>query len=182
MHKSGEKMNVMQAIGKEIWEWVKTIALSFALAFVISLFIQPTIVKGESMYPTLENKDLLVVFKMAYIKEKPHQGDVVIFESPFEEKNYIKRIIGIPGDRVEVKKGEVYVNNQKLQEKYISTSYTQGDIDLIVPEGKVFVLGDNRWPNASLDSRSSLIGLVSISSIKGKTVFRVFPLRRIGDI
>lgn len=166
----------------EIWEWLKTIALSVALALLINLFVQPTIVKGESMYPTLENKDLVITLKTAYLNSAPEQGDIVIFKSSFEDKIYIKRVIGTPGDKVEIKSGHVYVNNKELIEEYVSTNYTEGDLEVTVPEEKVFVLGDNRWPNASLDSRSSLLGLVPIQRIIGKTIYRVYPFQKIGDI
>jgi len=167
---------------EEIWEWLKTIALSIALAFIINFFIQPTIVKGESMYPTLENKDLVITLKTAYLNSAPQRGDIVIFKSPFEDKIYIKRVIGIPGDKIEIKNGQVYVNNQELVEEYISTSYTEGELEIVIPEEKVFVLGDNRWPNASLDSRSSLLGLVPVKSIIGKTIYRIYPFRKFGDL
>lgn len=167
---------------REMWDWIKTIILSMALALLINVFIQPTIVKGESMYPTLENKDLVITLKTAYLNSIPKQGDIVIFKSSFENKIYIKRVIGTSGDRVEIKNGQVYVNSKELAEEYVSTNYTEGNIDILVPEGKVFVLGDNRWPNASLDSRSSVLGLIPGEDIIGKTVYRIYPLQKIGDI
>jgi signal peptidase I len=167
---------------REAWEWIKTLILAVGLALLINMFIQPTIVKGGSMHPTLENKDLVITLKTAYLNSVPEQGDIVIFKSSFEDKIYIKRVIGKPGDRVEVKNGHVYVNNRELQEEYASTNYTEGNIDIIVPENKVFVLGDNRWPNASLDSRSSLLGLVPMENIIGKTVYRIYPVQKFGDI
>src|SRR5690554_5917736 len=99
---------------REAWEWIKTLILAVGLALLINMFIQPTIVKGGSMHPTLENKDLVITLKTAYLNSVPEQGDIVIFKSSFEDKIYIKRVIGKPGDRVEVKNGHVYVNNREL--------------------------------------------------------------------
>ena len=167
---------------QEAWEWIKTLVFSIILALLINLVIQPTIVKGESMHPTLENRDLVITLKIAYLHSEPKQGDIIIFKPALDDKIYIKRVIGGPGDKVAIKGGHVYVNNQLLKEHYISTNYTEGDIDLTVPEGKVFVLGDNRWPSASLDSRSSMLGLVSLDAILGKTVYRIFPIVKIGNL
>lgn len=168
---------------KEIWEWVKTIVISVVIAFFITLFIRPTLVQGKSMYPTLNPNDYLIVNKIAYKSDMPKKGDIVIFKSDLKRedgktKDLIKRVIGLPGDHIVVENGEVYLNDLKLDEKYINGNFTQGDVDLTIPKDYLFAMGDNR-PN-SLDSRSSSVGLVSKDKLVGKAFLRLFPFNKIG--
>lgn len=173
-------------ITKEILEWVKTIAISVVIAFGITLVVQPTIVDGQSMYPTLENKDYLFVNKLAYNKELPERGDVLVFKSDLintknnTKKNLVKRVIALPGEHIVIKNSEVYINNKKLNENYLDGAATDGDIDLVVPENEIFTMGDNR--GGSKDSRDSSIGTISLDNIVGKVAFRAFPFNKIGTI
>ncbi|RDY27296.1 signal peptidase I [Romboutsia weinsteinii] len=173
-------------ITKEVLEWVKTIAVSVVIAFGITLVVQPTIVDGQSMYPTLENKDYLFVNKLAYNKDIPERGDVLVFKSDLvneknnSKKNLVKRVIALPGEQIVIKSNEVYINNQKLNESYLQGATTDGDIDLVVPKNEVFTMGDNR--GGSKDSRDSSIGTISIDNIVGKVAFRAFPFNKIGTI
>ncbi|WXR61345.1 signal peptidase I [Peptostreptococcaceae bacterium AGR-M142] len=168
---------------KEILEWVKTIAVSVVIAFFITLFVRPTLVQGKSMYPTLNPNDYLIVNKIAYKSDMPKKGDIVIFKSDLKRedgktKDLIKRVIGLPGDHIVVENGDVYVNDLKLDENYINGDYTQGDVDVVIPENHLFAMGDNR-PN-SLDSRSSSVGLVDKEELVGKAFLRLFPFNKIG--
>ena len=168
---------------KELIEWIKTIVFAVILAFLISVFITPTIVRGESMYPTLQNSNYLIINKTAYWFSKPSKGDIIVFKSHIKDekgkdKDLVKRVIGLPGDHIEIKYGNVYVNEELQNETYINGDYTDGSIDLIVPEGKIFAMGDNR-PN-SFDSRAQEVGTVKIKDeIIGKVVVRLYPFNEI---
>lgn len=170
---------------KEIFEWVKTIVISIVIALVITTFIRPTLVKGYSMYPTLEPYNYLIINKIPYMLHEPQRGDIVVFKSHLKtidgkEKDLIKRVVAIEGDTVEIKDGRVYVNGQEISENYINGSYTPGELNITIPEGKVFVMGDNR--QNSLDSRDERVGPVEIETIRGKVLVRLFPFTKIGKV
>lgn len=181
--KSDKKENKVMS---SIIEWVKVFASAIILAFIITLFIKPTLVRGDSMVPTLHENDYLIINKIEYKISEPENGDVVVFKSDLAQedgtnKNLVKRIIGVPGDKVVIKDGDVYVNDNKLEETYLEEgTYTEGEVDLTVPEGKLFVLGDNR--KISLDSRSELVGLVDIDTLEGKVFVRLYPFNDISTI
>ncbi len=163
-------------IKKEMYEWIKSIALAVIIAILIKTFLlNTTYVLGHSMFPTLDEKDRLFTNKIVYILGNPERGDIVVLKAPDDpDKDYIKRIIGIAGDIVEIKDGKVYLNGEELSEKYLpEDAYTYEDIRVEVPEGEVFVLGDNREKMASKDSR--YFGTISIEKIKGKAFFRYYP-------
>ena len=166
---------------EEIYEWIKTIITSFAIALIITTFALPTIVSGTSMYPTLDNHDVLLLSKLTYKLYKPSLGDIVVFEPAGEDKNFIKRVIGVEGDIVEFKSGKVFVNSIQLNEEYLwELDVVSEDIIVEVPKGKLFVLGDNR--NNSKDSRNVNVGLVDEGIVIGKAYFRLFPFSRIGAV
>lgn len=168
---------------KEIMEWLKTIIFAVALAFLINVFIAPTIVRGESMFPTLQNSNYLIINKTSYWFSEPKRGDIIVFKSKIKDekgknKDLVKRVIGVSKDHVVVKDGKVYINDELQKEDFINGDITDGDVDEIVPEGQVFAMGDNR-PN-SFDSRSPEVGTVSIKDdIIGKVVIRLFPFNKI---
>lgn len=174
-------------VKKEVLEWIKSIGLAIVIAFFIKTFIfNTTYVLGNSMYPTLHERDRLFANKLSLYFGGPSRGDVVVLEAPdVPKKDYIKRVIGIEGDIVEIIDGKVYLNGSLLKEDYIDEdAYTHiyGDKNRWeVPEDHVFVLGDNREEGASKDSR--YFGCVHIKTIKGITGFRYFPLdKRFGKI
>lgn len=173
----------MEKIKKELIEWIKTIAISIVIAMVITSFIRPTLVQGTSMYPTLGDKDYLIVNRMAYKSKLPDHGDIVIFKSELErdngkKKDLVKRVVGVEGDHIEIHDGEVYLNGVLLEEKYLHDVVTNGNVDVDIPEGYVFAMGDNR-PN-SVDSRDSRVGLVSKENLVGKAFLRLYPFNRVG--
>ena len=170
---------------KEILEWVKTIIISLIIALVITTFIKPTIVKHYSMQPTLDENDFLIINRLLYTRGTPERGDIIVFESnqrdnSGDQKLLIKRIIGLPGEDIEIRGGQVYINEELLNEPYLADDYTHGNIYQMIPENTLFVMGDNR--NNSLDSRNEGLGLVDFEDIVGKAFFRLYPFSEIGTI
>lgn len=162
----------------EIIEWIKSILLAIIIAVFIKTFLfNTTYVLGNSMYPTLYERDRLFANKIPLYFSGPDRGDIVILEAPDDpDKDYIKRVIAIGGDTVSIIDGKVYLNGNLLKEDYIEEdAYTHvyGQNYWEVPEGHVFVLGDNRRDGASKDSR--YFGCVPLESIKGIVNFRYFP-------
>ena len=181
-----KEVSQTKSVKSSIVEWIKVFGLAIILAFVITLFIKPTLVRGDSMLPTLHENDYLIINKIGYKVGEPKNGDVIVFKSDLEQndgtnKDLVKRIIGIEGDRIIIQDGKVYVNDKLLNETYLSQGMdTKGDIDLVVPQGKLFVLGDNR--EVSLDSRYEQVGLVDISDVEGKVLIRLYPFNDISLI
>jgi signal peptidase I len=177
----------------ELWEWMKALLIAFAVAAFVRYFLfTPIVVDGESMMPTLEHGDRMIVNKINYTIGEPKRFDIVVFHAP-EKKDYIKRVIGLPGDYVEYKNDQLYVNGKKYDEPYLDEYKSEitdgnltGDLTLndipgvapdvdAIPEGYVLVLGDNR--RYSKDSRH--IGLVAIDEIVGSTKFVFWPFKEI---
>ena len=169
----------------------KTILLSVFLAVGIrGLVAEARYIPSGSMLPTLQINDRLIIDKVSYRFTNPVRGDIVVFNPTAELERqkfhdaFIKRVIGLPGDRVEVKAGKVYVNDQVLTEKYLDEApqynwkSTELTPDGIVPEGHYLVLGDNR--NNSYDSH--YWGFVPKDKIVGKAVVRFWPINRAGGI
>lgn len=166
----------------ELWEWTKALLIAIGLAAVIRYFLfAPIVVDGLSMMPTLHNGDRMIVNKFG----KPERFDIIVFHAP-EQKDYIKRVIGLPGDTVEYKNDVLYINGKPYEEKYLNTyknEITDGPLtedfsleEIIdqktVPEGELFVMGDNR--RFSKDSRH--IGTVPISKVIGDTNIVYWPI------
>ena len=120
-----KEVNQTQSVKNSIIEWVKVFGLAIVLAFVITLFIKPTLVSGDSMLPTLHENDYLIINKIGYKIGEPKNGDVIVFKSDLEKndgttKDLVKRIIGVAGDKVVIKDGKVYLNDKLLDETYLS--------------------------------------------------------------
>lgn len=170
------------SLGEEIKDWVVSILIAVVLAFFIRYFIvELYMVEGPSMRPTLVNSERLVVNKFIYRFKQPERGEILVFKYPRDQsRDFIKRVIAIPGDTVEVKEGRVFVNGQLLNETYI-LERTRGSYPLsTVPEGHIFVMGDNR--NNSEDSRFKDVGFVPYTLIKGKAVVVFWPLDHIKSL
>ena len=172
-----------EKVKKEIFEWVKVFALAIVFAFIITQFIKPTLVRVDSMYSTLEEGDYLIINRMSYKFKEPQRGDIIVFKSDLQQedgssKDLVKRVIGVSGDTVKIENSKVYVNGEELVEPYINDEVTEGDIDTVVPENSVFVLGDNR--EISLDSRYDSVGFIDDSDILGKVFIRLYPFNKIG--
>ena len=160
----------------EIKDWVISIVVAVALAMFIRTFIvELYVVDGPSMRPTLESEERLVVNKFIYRFHPPEKGEVLVFEYPRDRsRDFIKRVIATPGDTVEIRGGQVLVNDQLLVEDYILEKTRSEYPKTTVPEGRVFVMGDNR--NNSEDSRFADVGFVPYDLIKGKAVLVFWPL------
>lgn len=167
---------------KEIKEWIEAIVIAIILAMLIKTFVIEIFeVEGHSMYPTLKDGERLVVNKFVYRFSEPERGDIIIFKYPGDPHyDYIKRVIGIENDVVEIKDGKVYLNDKVLEENYISEPTPGNFGPEKVPEDHYFVLGDNR--NNSKDSRFPSVGFVPDENLKGKAVFIIWPLNQLGPI
>ena len=169
-----------------VLEWVRDVAIAVIIAVVLSQFITPTIVKEHSMDDTLHNNDYLILWKMAYKNSTPDYGDIVVFKSDLLDgeggkKLLIKRVVAVGGDTVALRDGYIYRNGAKLEEMYIKDGYTNGEIEeTTVPEGELFLLGDNRL--VSVDSRSPEVGFVSEDRLVGKAVLRLYPFDQMGGL
>ena len=169
---------------KNLLEWIRDIVIAVIIAAIILAFFKPIIVQQESMQPNFYSGDYLITSRQAYrLFGQPERGDVIVFKSHLydekgKQKNLIKRIIGLPGDTVEIKNGDVYINGELLQEEYVAEQGLSGEMEAVtVPEGRLFVMGDNR--RVSQDSRSPEVGTIEMDSIVGKVVLRLYPFNQI---
>ncbi len=169
---------------KNVLEWVKEIVIAVIIAAIILTFIKPIVVRQSSMEPTFYSGDYIFISKQAYrLFGEPERGDVIVFRTDMKDennkdKNLIKRIIGLPGDTVEIIGGYVYLNGKLIDEPYLNEQGISGEMDEVtVPDGKLFVMGDNR--GVSQDSRDVLVGCVDEQNILGKVFVRLYPFNRI---
>ena len=160
----------------EIKDWVVSIVVAVALAMFIRTFIvELYVVDGPTMRPTLESEERLVVNKFIYRFRVPEKGEVLVFQYPRDpSRDFIKRVIATPGDTIENREGRVLVNDQLLTEDYILEKTRSEYPKSTVPEGRIFVMGDNR--NNSEDSRFADVGFVPYDLIKGKAVLVFWPI------
>jgi len=182
MKKNDQKIKKLKKDTKKrkksmIRELLETVISAGVIAFIIITFIgQVTVVRGASMEPTLHNNERLIANKISYRFESPKRSEIIIFKPPLEiKRNYIKRIIGIPGDKIEIIKGEIYLNDNKLEDNYVKYKSYEDIPALVVPENSFFVLGDNR----SNSSDSRYWGFVSRKNVVGKAWLVFWPLNKI---
>lgn len=169
---------------KEALGWIRDIGIAVVIAALLLTFFKPIVIKQESMQPTFYSDDYVVINKQAYtlFGDLEHE-DVIIFQSNLLDekggkKYLIKRVIGLPGDTIEIIDGYVYRNGKKLEEPYVAEEGASREMKpVIIEEGKMFVMGDNR--GVSQDSRSPEIGQVDQDTILGKVIIRVFPFDEI---
>ncbi len=190
-------------IGREILEWI----IYFVCAVIIASLLQSqlyalTTVHQSSMQNTLFEGHMLIMDKLSYQFSEPKQGDIIVFvldedtkgfikryqvffkdvqlrfQRDFRTNRLIKRVIAVAGDTVDIRDGQVYINGELLDEPYVKgiTTGMSQEYPLVVPQGHIFVMGDNR--EYSKDSR--MFGTVSLNSVEGKAIFRIFPFSKIG--
>ncbi|NLC68494.1 MAG: signal peptidase I [Clostridiaceae bacterium] len=199
MHEKRKKSRSLM----EFLKWIETLVFAIVIALLIRAFVvEPVIVNGVSMEDTLFDGQRLIIYKLGYFFHPPERGDIVVLQYrkgivkdiPFLknfdflnrilpsviEIDYIKRIIAVPGDKIDIRDGYVYVNDNKLEEEYVKgETYKQlMDFPQVVPENSVFVMGDNR--QNSRDSR--IIGFIELNRIKGKAILRIWPIKDFGII
>lgn len=195
---------------KELREWVFTVGGTILVTlFILGNVFAFTGIEGESMEPTFNHRDKIFNYKLGYLFNKPSNGEIVIlskeksekgiivnviteakdiisnisnaFTKKREVKYIIKRVIAVSGDTLDIREGYIYLNGKKLKEKYIKgKTFERSDFSypITIPKDHVFVLGDNR--GNSLDSRE--LGLIHVDQVKGKVIFRLWPVERLGKI
>ena len=178
------------SLGGFLLEFIQSIVLALSVFVLVYLFVaQPNEVNGRSMEPNFLDKEYLLTDKLSYQFGDPSRGDVVIFKAPASEScsaegcEYIKRVIGMPGDKVMIQNGSVYLNGELLDQSFLPDGimteveeYMQEGIEVIVPEGQYLCFGDNR--GNSRDGRA--FGPIKRDSIVGKAFFKYWPIGSIG--
>lgn len=182
-----------QAVRKEVVSWIRMFAIVIAVVLVLTnfLFINATIPSG-SMENTIMTKDRLIGFRFSYWFAKPERGDIILFQYPVNEKEiYIKRVIGLPGETVEIREGTVYIDGTPLQEDYLKEEWVVNNDGYVfeVPEGCYFAMGDNRnnsedgrrWAEIALETgvaatpeEAEQYSFVKFDEIKGKAIFTYY--------
>lgn len=163
---------------------VKDIIIACVLTLLLATFIRPTVVRETSMEPSIEPGDYLLMSRQAYRFGELERGDIVIFNSELKldedhNKLLIKRVIALPGDRISISGGTVYINGEALYEDYIAEGGTPGYVEeFTLKEGQIFVMGDHR--EVSVDSRS--LGPIDEDCVVGRAVFRLWPLSGFGPL
>jgi signal peptidase I len=166
----------------DVRSWARDLGLSVLVsAFIIVFLYQPVRVEGTSMLPNLEDHDRLFINKLAFRVGEVEHGDVVVFQYPRDHtKSYIKRVIGLPGDRVAIREGQVFLNGKALDESYVPARF--GDDrslpEMTIPDNQFFVMGDHR----SISSDSREFGPVDRELIYGKASFVYWPMDQAGIV
>lgn len=183
MNKEIEKNN--DAVKSTI-RMISYVSAVIILALILNVFVGQKIrVSGESMENTLFDKESLILEKVTYRFHNPERYDIIVFR-PYEKNQdtlYIKRVIGLPGETVQIKDGDIYINDSKLEENYGKEKMDDPGIasePILLKDEEYFVLGDNR--NWSIDSRDSSVGVITEEQIVGRAVFRLWPLNQMGGI
>ncbi len=170
------------SLPRELKAWARDLLLALGLAMVIIIFLyQPVKVEGTSMAPLLSDQERIFINKFVYSFEPIERGDVVVFWYPLDRsKSFIKRVVGLPGEMIEVRQGRVLVNGKRLEELYVPPQFADSGSygPITVPADQYFVMGDHRI--SSNDSR--MFGPVGIKFIYGKAVFAYWPVDHFGSI
>ena len=172
----------MFTLKRKIFELVKYIAISIIIAvFIINFIFQIVTVNGESMVPTLQNNDKLVIEKISKRIISTKRNDIVVIKYPADiSQRLIKRVVAIAGDKVKINDNILYINGKVINEYYKNENFMKDYDETLVPQDSIFVLGDNR--NFSKDSRNSDIGFVKLNLLEGKAVIRLYPFNKMGRI
>jgi len=171
-----------------VWEILKIVIISLAIIIPIRYFlIQPFFVKGASMDPNYLDGDYLIIDEISYRLGEPKRSDVIVFRYPLDPSQFfIKRIVGLPGETIEISNGQIYVYSEDVSDErilldeseYLEDIYTPGNLTIVLEEEEYFVLGDNR--DASSDSRKW--GELNEKYITGRAWLRAWPIKRLGAV
>lgn len=174
-------MEKERSFGREFLSWVICIAVAVIIAFLLrEIAFDIVRVDGTSMDPTLHDKETMFVNKLKK-PENLERFDVVIVKYPGRDGDFVKRVVGLAGDRVAIIDGYLHINGERIVEDYTKDPVIYNNMDEVtVPEGTVFVMGDNR--NDSMDSRSPSVGPIEYKQVVGKAVFVLFPINKIRGI
>jgi len=171
----------------DIVDALQPVVMAFGIFMMVYVFLaQPHKVDGKSMQPNFQNSEFILTEKVTYRRGDPQRGDVIIFHAPPPyDSDFIKRVVGLPGENIKLVEGEVYINDIKLNEYYLppdfvtsERSFLRENVEYLIPENYYFVMGDNR--DGSSDSREW--GPINKSSIVGRAIFRYWPPGKIGLI
>jgi len=161
---------------RDLREWTKSILIAAILAILIHTFLfAVVVVSGPSMEPTLHNNERLILNKIVYDFSELQRGDIIVFHAN-KQDDYIKRVIGLPNEKVEFKDNKLYINDQLIEEDYLNNTRTDDVSPVVVPEGTIYVLGDNRLN--STDSR--ILGPISLDQVVGRVKLQLWPLNELG--
>lgn len=167
-------MSITMKTRKEILDWIFSICVAIILSLLVRQYLfQPCQVKMSSMFPTLKENQMILVNKVEYKFHLPKRGDIVVFHSPFAKESYVKRVIGLPGEELEIRNGIVFINGEKVEERYLQAE-TKGYFGPVqIAYGEIFVMGDNR--SNSMDSRE--FGPILLNSVIGKATMVYWPIK-----
>jgi len=177
--KKEKKEEPKKSLKREIFEWIMVFVVAAAMAFVVRTFIfEPVRVDGSSMLNTLTDSEFMIATKFDYLLGDPERFDIVICNYPNTSDGMyrVKRVIGMPGETMELRAGELYIDGQRIEQNFDMTENETYFGPYTVPEGHYFVLGDNR--NNSKDSRSVMVGPLERDMIKGHVRAVVFPFNK----
>lgn len=172
-----------KSILKEVVSWIIYLFVVIGAVYLLVHYVgERTQVRGDSMYPTLSDGDNLIVDKLTYRFSDPKRYDIIVFPFQYQEDTfYIKRVIGLPGETVQIREGSIYINGRALEEDYGYETINNPGLasePVTLGEDEYFVLGDNR--NNSADSREPSVGNISRDDIIGRAIFRIWPASEIG--
>lgn len=172
----------LPVLRRELRNWTRDLAIALVLALFIIIFLyRPVKVEGTSMAPLLSDQERIFINQFVYHFEPIDRGDVVVFWYPLDRtKSFIKRVIGLPGETVEIRSGRLFINDKEWMEPYVPASYLDGSSygPKVIPPGEYFVMGDHR--DSSNDSR--VFGSVPRQYIYGKAVFAYWPVDHFGSL
>ncbi|QEK12292.1 signal peptidase I [Crassaminicella thermophila] len=159
-----------------------TIIITIIFVAIVKILIFECIkINGNSMFPTLEDNERLIVNKFAYIISKPQKGDIILFKCPYDIKyKMVKRVVATEGDTIEIINGNLLINDHIIKESYVLNKTSDDFRKRVVPENTIFVLGDNR--NNSKDSRFKDVGFIPLELVEGKCCYVIWPIKNFKKI